>query len=224
MSSADSLDFLSDANQTVATAPRAPRRKRQLFDVLSIYLPVLLMGLLALASYWLLRATPPPPAPEEPKPVSSEPDYFMRRFSVKVFGADGSLRTNVSGTEARHFPATDMVEVDNGRIRHIADQGLPTLASARLITTNGENTEFVLEGDAVVVREAGVNAAGQAVPRLEFRGEFLHIYTEPERLVSDRPVTLLRGSDRLQADTLDYRGDERVATFKGRVKVRMEAR
>lgn len=222
MSTSDPLDFFEDVDTTAV--PRAPRRKRKWLDSFSIYLPVVLMGLLALASYWLLRATPVADLPEVDRPVSTEPDYFMRRFSVKVFDAAGVLKTELNGVEARHYPATDTVEVDNGRIRHVGLNGLPTLASARLITTNGDNTEFVLEGNAVVVREAGVNAAGEAVPRLEFRGEFLHIYTAPERVVSDQPVTLLRGTDRLQADTLDYVGDERVANFKGRVKVRMEPR
>ncbi len=222
MSTSDPLDFFEDVDTTAV--PRAPRRKRKWLDSFSIYLPVVLMGLLALASYWLLRATPVAELPEVDRPVSTEPDYFMRRFSVKVFDAVGALKTELNGVEARHYPATDTVEVDNGRIRHVGLNGLPTLASARLITTNGDNTEFVLEGNAVVVREAGVNAAGEAVPRLEFRGEFLHIYTAPERVVSDQPVTLLRGTDRLQADTLNYVGDERVANFKGRVKVRMEPR
>ncbi len=221
MSSSDPLDFFEGVD-TTAVVPRAPRRKRKWLDSLSIYLPVLLMGLLALASYWLLRATPVAEVPEAERPVSSEPDYFMRRFSVKVFDVAGVLKTELQGVEARHYPATDTVEVDNGRIRHIGLNGLPTLASARLITTNGDNTEFVLRGNAVVVREAGVNASGEAVPRLEFRGEFLHIFTAPERVVSDQPVTLLRGTDRLQADSLDYVGDERVANFKGRVRVRME--
>lgn len=222
MSTSDPLDFFDDVDTTAV--PRAPRRKRKWLDSFSIYLPVALMGLLALASYWLLRATPVADVPEVERPVSMEPDYFMRRFSVKVFDAVGVLKTELHGVEARHYPATDTVQVDNGRIRHVGLNGLPTLASARLITTNGDNTEFVLEGNAVVVREAGVNAAGEAVPRLEFRGEFLHIYTAPERVVSDQPVTLLRGTDRLQADTLNYVGDERVANFKGRVKVRMEPR
>lgn len=222
MSTTDPLDFFDDVDTTAV--PRAPRRKRKWLDSFSIYLPVALMGLLALASYWLLRATPVADVPEVDRPVSTEPDYFMRRFSVKVFDAVGVLKTELNGVEARHYPATDTVEVDNGRIRHVGLNGLPTLASAKLITTNGDNTEFVLEGNAVVVREAGVNAAGEPVPRLEFRGEFLHIYTAPERVVSDQPVTLLRGTDRLQADTLDYVGDERVANFKGRVKVRMEPR
>ncbi len=223
MSSGDTLDLLAGGVDQTDT-PRAPRRKRKLLDVLSIYLPVLLMGLLAMASYWLLRATPEAEPPEAPRPVSADPDYFMRGFSVKVFDAAGQLKTNVSGVEARHYPAVDMIEIDDGRIRHVGEQGLPTLASARLITSNGDQTEFVLRGNAVVIREAGVNVRGESVPRLEFHGEFLHIFTSPERIVSDQPVTLLRGSDRLQADTLDYVGDERVANFKGRVKMRMERR
>ena len=224
MSTSDPLDFFADVDHT-ASVPRAPRHKRQWLDSVSIYLPLLLMGLLALASYWLLRATPvaePPDAVQQP--VSTEPDYFMRRFSVKVFDSSGSLKTELTGVEGRHYPATELVEIDDGRIRHIGLNGLPTLASARLITTNADNTEFVLEGNAVVIREAGTNVDGEAVPRLEFHGEFLHIHTAPERIVSHKPVTLLRGTDRLQADTLDYTGDDRIANFKGRVKMRMEPR
>lgn len=223
MSTSDPLDFFDTVDLTVE-APRAPRRKRQLLDNLSIYLPVLLMGLLALVSYWLLRATPAPQSQEPERTVSTEPDYFMRRFSVKAFDDKGALKTEVKGEEARHFPGTDMVEIDNARIRHMGEQGLPTLATARLVTTNGDNTEFVLEGNAVVVREAGNDVNGQPQPRLEFQGEFLHVFLEPDRIVSDRPVTLLRGSDRLVADTLDYTGEDQIARFKGRVKVQLVPR
>lgn len=223
MSTSDPLDFFDTVDQT-ADVPRAPRRKRKLIDQLSIYLPVLLMGLLALASYWLLRATPAPETAEAQRPVSVEPDYFMRRFSVKAFDAQGTLKTEVKGAEARHYPATDMVEIDNARIRHVGEQGLPTLATAKLVTTNGDNTEFVLRGNAVIVREAGNDANGNPQPRLEFQGEFLHIFLEPDRIVSDRPVTLLRGNDRLLADTLDYTGEDQIANFKGRVKVRLAPR
>lgn len=223
MSTSDPLDFF-DTVDLSADVPRTPRRKRKLIDQLSIYLPVLLMGLLALASYWLLRATPTPEAVEAERPVSVEPDYFMRRFSVKAFDGQGTLKTEVKGVEARHYPATDMVEIDDARIRHIGEQGLPTLATAKLVTTNGDNTEFVLRGNAVIVREAGNDVNGKPQPRLEFQGEFLHIFLEPDRIVSDRPVTLLRGNDRLVADTLNYTGEDQIADFKGRVKVQLAPR
>jgi lipopolysaccharide export system protein LptC len=218
------VNTLVSSPQVPSAGPRKPSRRR-LWDRFSIYLPVLLMGLLALASYWLLQATPEPPEPVAERPLSHEPDYFMRRFSVKVFDAGGALKSEVFGAEARHRPDTDTTEIDNARIRSIGPGGQLTSATARRVIANGSNTEFMLDGDAVVIREVAPQAGGEALPRLEFRGESLKISTEPERVVSDQPVLLVRGNDRMSADTLDYRGgDERVAVFNGRVKVTLAPR
>lgn len=203
-------------------APPEPRRAASWWDRLSIYLPIMLMGLLALASYWLLRATPEAPEPAAERPVTSDPDYFMRDFSVRSFDAAGQLHAEVVGDEARHHPNDDRVEIDNARIRNLAASGATMTAVAHRVTTNADNTVFVLEGDAVVVREGGRNPAGEALPRLEFRGEFLRVELEPvERVMSDQPVQLLRNGDRINAQTLDYRGDAQIADFTGRVRVQL---
>lgn len=204
-------------------AANRPRSRRRLWDQVSIYLPVLLMGLLALASYWLLRATPAAPEPTPERPVTHQPDYFMRRFSVKQFDATGALRTEVFGAEARHHPDTDTTEIDSARIRSVGVSGQLTSATARRIVSNAAQSEFTLDGDAVVIREPARPGQADAAPRLEFRGEYLQIFTAPERVLSDRPVLLVRGNDRLTADTLDYRGDERVAVLSGRVRAQLAA-
>lgn len=218
-------------NATLSTPPASPNavrptshRSRRWADQFTVYLPVLLMGLLALASYWLLRATPPPPEPAVARPVTSEPDYFMRRFSVKVFDANGVLINEVFGSEARHRPDTDTLEVDQARIRVVGEDGVITTATARRVISNGARTEFLLEGDAVVVREGRTLADGSTAPRLEFQGEQLRVFTDPQRLLSELPVTVLRGNDRLQSDTLDYVGADQVALLRGRVKVRLAPR
>ena len=77
---------------------------RLTWDRLSIYLPVMLMGLLALGTYWLVRITPTTSAPEPEQQVRHEPDYFMRTFSVKTFNEKGQLQSEVNGIEGRHFP------------------------------------------------------------------------------------------------------------------------
>lgn len=182
------------------------------------------MGLLALASYWLLRATPLAPEPAAARPLSSAPDYFMRRFSVKVFDANGVLVNEVHGSEARHRPDNDTLEVDQARIRVVGEAGVVTAATAQRVISNGARTEFLLEGDAVVVREARSLPGGGSAPRLEFRGEQLRVFTEPQRLRSELPVTVLRGKDRLQSDTLDYVEADRVALLRGRVKVQLAPR
>jgi lipopolysaccharide export system protein LptC len=202
----------------VGPAPDRPFSLSRLWDRVSIYLPVLLMMLLALATYWLLRATPEPELPAEERPVTNQPDYFMKRFSVKVFEPSGSLKTELYGTEARHHPDTGALVVDAARIRSFNLQRQLSTATAQQITSNDAGTVFVLEGDAVVVRQAGVGASGERLSRLEFHGEYLRVSVDPDHVMSDRPVLLVRDRDQITADNLDYQGDARVAVLTGRVR------
>jgi lipopolysaccharide export system protein LptC len=199
----------------VADALKLVRRG---WDGLSIYLPVLLMGLLALGTYWLSRNAPLPDAPVAERVVRHEPDYFMRRFAVKTFEGAGQLRSEVFGSEARHYPDTDTLEIDKARIRSVGPNGLVTTATADRAITNGDGSEVQLFGNAVVVRDAAVGRNGQATPRLEFRGEFLHAFLDSERVRSNKPVTLTRGSDQFTADSMDYDNLERQMQLRGRVR------
>lgn len=188
------------------------------WEQLSLYLPVVLMGVLALGTYWLVRSTPPLMPPEPQPPARHEPDYFMRKFSVKTFDASGRLKSEVAGTDARHYPDTDTLEIDLVRIRSFNEGSRLTTATARRAVTNGDASEVQLFGDARVVREPGADNTGQAQLRSEFRGEFLHAFMNTERMKSDQPVELLRGNDRFTADTMDFDNLERVMQLKGHVK------
>ncbi|MCU0762325.1 MAG: LPS export ABC transporter periplasmic protein LptC [Hydrogenophaga sp.] len=207
-----------------APGPRSRRRLHKVLDQFTIYLPILLMGLLAGGSYWLLRVTPIPEVPLTERVPEHIPDYEMERFSVKVFGADGRIRTEVYGAEGRHYPDTDTLEIDKARIRHYSPEGLLTTATAERVTSNGDQTEFILEGNAVVVRQAGRNAEGKRTPRLEFHGEYLRVLTKWDILSSDQPVLLIRDKDQMRADSLFYRGDRQTAVLKGRVQAQMQPR
>lgn len=191
---------------------------RRASDRLMVYLPVILMGLVALGTYWLARNTPVFSPPAAALPPTHEPDYFMRRFSVRNFQPDGRLRSEVVGSEGRHYPDTDTLEVDEPRIRAFSDRGELTTATARRAVSNGDGTEVQLFGDAVVVRDAGKNASGQPVPRMEIRSEFLHLFVDTEQLRTHRPVVLLRGSDRFSGDGMVYDNAERVLQLEGRVQ------
>lgn len=203
-----------------ASAAPWGRRLRWGWDRLSIYLPVVLMGLLALGSYWLLRATPEPELPVAERPPQHEPDYFMRGFAVRTFAPDGTLRSEVRGSEARHYPDNNSTEIDQARIRSQLPGSALTTARAERVTSNADQTEFVLRGNAVVVREA----AGANRPRLEFQGEHLRVLTDDRRVLSEQPVLLLRGRDQIRANTLDYRDGTGVAVLQGRVQATLQAR
>ena len=187
------------------------------WDRLTIYLPVILMGVLAMGTYWLARNTPTFSAPSVERAPTHEPDYFLRRFSVKSFDPAGRLKTEIYGTEARHYPDTDTLEIDQPRIRSYDLKGAVTVATAKRALSNADGSEVQLFGDAVVTRE-GKDAQGRPLARLQIRGEFLHAFMDTEKVKSNQPVTLSRGSDVFEGDSLDYDNLERVLHLTGRVR------
>lgn len=188
------------------------------FDRATIYLPIILAAALALGTYWLVRNAPRLMEPKPPVPVTHDPDYFMRSFVIKRFFPNGELRSELRGKEGRHYPDNDTLEVDEVRVRTISPSGLVTHATANRGLSNGDASEVQLFGNAIVVRDAARGADGEEFPRLEFRGEFLHAYTDTERVTSNKPVTLTRDDDRFTADSMDYDKISGVANLTGRVR------
>ena len=203
----------------ITTSLPSPTRRRRPFwqrawERVSIYLPVLMMGLLAMGTYWLVKNTPLLEVPAAQRPLTHDPDYTMSQFAVRSFDAAGKLKSELFGREARHYPDTDTLEIDQVRMRSFNPQGLLTTANANRALSNGDASEVQLFGNAVVVRQ-GATAQAAAT---EFRGDFLHAFVTTERLTSNKPVTLVRGADRFTADSLSYNHGDRVAELQGRVR------
>lgn len=192
---------------------------RRAWDRATLYLPVLLMGLLALGTWWLVRNAPQPVVQTAPQAPPHEPDYFMQNFAVKSFDAKGQLQSEVRGALARHYPDTDTLEIDLPRVRSTNPQGQVTLATAERAISNGDGSEVQLWGNAHITRSPPAPASGGvAPPPLEFRSAFLHLYRDAERVRSDQPVVLTRGADRFTGDQLEYRHLDRVLELQGRVR------
>jgi lipopolysaccharide export system protein LptC len=195
-------------------------RVRRVFDRLAVYLPLLLMGVMAMTTYWLVRNTPASIDADLEAAPRHVPDYFMRDFSVKVFGADGKLKSEIVGIEGRHFPDTDTLEIDQPRIRIIGAEGRVTTAVAARALINADGSEAQLFDKAVVVREASVNTQGVATPRSEVQSDFLHLFANTEQVRSHLPVVLVRGAgDRFTSQQgMDYDNLDGVMQLTGRVR------
>lgn len=192
-------------------------RTQRAWDRVAVYLPILLMGLLALGSWWLVRNAPSVPSDTQQAPRGHEPDYFMQNFSVKNFGADGALLSEVRGDMGRHYPDTDTLEIDRMRLRSVDAAGRLTHASSERALSNADGSEVQLFGNARVVRDAAIGASA-AQPQLSFEGEYLHVWPQLERVRSNRPVTLTRGKDQFAADGLEYDNLAQVLQMQGNVR------
>ena len=167
-------------------------------DAVSAYLPLLVMGLLALASWWLVKNSPRMGGVTEERPVNSDPDYTMDQFALERFDAAGRLKLRIEGARMKHFPATDRIEIEDAKIRSIAQDGRVTLAHARQAIGTGDGSEVQLLGEAEVT---STDANGAP---LVMRSEFLHAFLVTERVRSHLPVLIRLGSSELRAAGLDY--------------------
>ena len=180
-------------------------------------LPLMLMAVLALGTYWMVRTAPPVAAPEMDKPLRHDPDYYMQSFSVKTYDVEGRMRTEVLGNTARHYPDTMQLEIEGVRIRSLDKEGRVTTATSLRGLSNRDSSEVQLIGNARVVREGDPLAKPKPLPRTEYRSEFLHAFMNTEQVKSDVPVELWRGKDRITADTLEFDNIEQVLQLRGRV-------
>lgn len=198
----------------VRPPPQGPWLMRVVERLLGM-LPVLLMGLVAAATWWLVNNTPVHDDEAAPAAPPQSPDYTMRGFVLSRYAADGALRARIEGDVMSHYPATDTVEVDGVRLHSTDAAGRVLTGSAVRAQSNGDATEVRLIGDARVVREPAPGEGPGA--RVEIRGEFLEVLSAAERVRSHQPVTVVTGRGELRAGTLDYRHAERTAELGGRV-------
>ena len=201
-----------------APARSAPERVRlpwylRLRDTLSSYLPLLLMMLLALATWWLVKNTPLGGAPVEVAAPRHDPDYTMTGFAIERFTAGGRLKLRIEGDRLRHFPDTDHIEAENVRIRALSPEGRVTLASAARAVGSGDGSEIQLIGSAQVTSDDG-----QGGPPIEMKGEFLDAFLVTERVRSHLPVQVKHGAMELRAAGLDYDHGTRKLDLVGPVR------
>ena len=198
-----------DAAQRRTAAPWPAR----VVDAVGAYLPLLVMALMALGSWWLVKNTPVAEGPRPTVAPRHEADYTLREFSVRRFTPEGSLQAQIEGDVLRHFPDNDTLEIDRPSVRAYGADGGVTVANARRALSNADATEVQLLGDAQVTR--GPTATDEG---LTFRGEFLHVYLKTEQLRSHLPVTVTRGGTFIRADTFSYDHLDRTVSLAGRVR------
>jgi lipopolysaccharide export system protein LptC len=199
------------------SAPPLPWAAR-LRNGLANYLPVLLMGLLAAASWWLVKRSPEPEAIAPSGPVRHEPDYEMRGFSVQRYTAAGPAQGVIEGDVVRHYPDSQTLEIDGVRLRWTDAAGHTLRASAARALAEQDSGLVTLQGGARVERDG----ERPDDPPFEFTGERMVFDTRAGRVRSQDPVTLRQGPHTFTAGSIAYDHGTRVAELGNGVQGRLQ--
>lgn len=191
--------------------PRAPLLQR-LREAVAGALPLLLMGLLALGTWWLVKNSPRPMGPREAAPARAEADYAMQGFLVRRFDAQGEQKVRVQGRELRHYDTPERVEIDQARVLLRAPDGREALLSAQRAITDPKGEQVRLLGEAVVTSRG---ADGRP---LRIAGESLELDGTRRLLRSREPVQVESGASTLRAAGMDYDHERRQLALIGPIR------
>lgn len=188
-------------------------RLRRTLDRLTIYLPLILFGLLALGSWWLVRSMPELLPPGIDRQLRQDPDYQLEKFTVKSFDGSGRMTREISGQSATHFPARQELHIQDVRLFAENEVGTRIEAQAQKGVSLEKEQQVNLSGNVVVVRLADTQG-----PRMVMKSQTVTALVDEDRLVSNTPVEIVRGGDVVTAQSMDF--DTRNGQYKlqGQVK------
>lgn len=193
----------------------------RLWELAVTSLPLLLMALLAGATFWLVRNTPVPPEARPERSLGHVPDYEMSGFSLQHYTQEGAPTSVLRGERMRHFPDTRTFEIEGVLLDWTDDVGRRTEARAAHAVASEDGREVELSGGARVRREPpppGSATAAPGEPALEIRSEHLWVHTGLGQVRSDRPIELIQGDSTVRADRLRYDHSNGVLELEGAVR------
>lgn len=193
-------------------APVSQHWSVRLRDLLSTYLPLLLMLALAGATWWLVRITPLPPMSSASEPSPQAPDYTLQGVDLQRYRGDGALLARIQGRELRHFPQGDRMELEDARILLNQADG-PVHAQARQAEVTDGGDRVRLMGSVVLRRPAGPQQEA-----FEVHGEVVEFDVRASRAWSDQAVEWVQDASRLRAAGFDYRQADGQVQLRGPVQ------
>ena len=211
--------------EPIAVRVLSPWQKaRHLIDNVLAYVPVLLMGILAMLSYWLVKNTPVIQDEVLTPTTRHEVDYFLKNFSVKTYHGDGHLQSVVFGEQANHFEDTQTLEIQKPRLQSVDKENNLIRATANHAITNVDGSELELIGDAVVIKNGIVKAGLPKSEDLELRSEFLDFMIDLDRVKTTQSVLLKKGKDTFSAQGMEYDNATQILKLRGKVKGYIETK
>jgi len=185
----------------------------RLYDRIAAALSLVLLVALGLFTFYLAQVAEREQASRgQPRPPSTEPDYFVDRMALLTMNDRGEPAYRLQAQRLQHFPVGDvtvfeapvMVSLDPSRPR------VTVTARQGRLTPGGE--EAHLQGDVVVTRAGTANA-----PPLKAETDYAVVLPEQDIVRTDRPVTIVQGGNRLAGVGMELNNRTRQLRLDSRV-------
>jgi lipopolysaccharide export system protein LptC len=176
-------------------------------NTLIAWLPVGLVLLLAVLTFWLMRAVAPAPA-TSPGAAPHLPDIVLENFTARQLGIDGKERYTLAANKMRHFRDDDSTELEKVDFSALEKNEPPLRVEASRARLTSKADEIFFFDKVLVVREPEGEQA-----RLTAETTYLHVTPDAGMAKTDRPVVIKQGNSVVTAQGMELNNKTRVATL-----------
>ena len=187
-------------------------------------MPLILMGALTLATFWLVRKNTPPEKSALERVRLHEPDYIINDGALSALNELGNTKYRILGKKVTHYDDDASIDILTPRLRLFQPNKAPVTVKADTGHLDGDLTILDLIDNASIFRPAqAATAVEPASPRMLASSSYFKVLINDDIIETDRPITLEQGMSVMHSTEGGvFNNIEQSMILSGQVKGRIE--
>jgi lipopolysaccharide export system protein LptC len=200
------------------------RIKLRLGRALLRSMPLILMGVLTLITFWLVEKNTPPENTMLERVRLHEPDYTIKDGTLSALNEQGNTKYRILGNKVTHYDDDASIDIDVPRMRLFQPDKAPVTVKSDTGHLDGDLTILELFDNASIFRPA--QAATETEPatlRMLASSSYFKVFINDDIIETNRPITLEQGMSIMRStDGGTFDNIQQSMTLSGQVKGRIE--
>ena len=187
-------------------------------------MPLILMGALTLATFWLVRKNTPPEKSALERVRLHEPDYIINDGALSALNELGNTKYRILGKKVTHYDDDASIDILTPRLRLFQPNKAPVTIKADTGHLDGDLTILDLIDNASIFRPAqAATVVEPASPRMLASSSYFKVLINDDIIETDRPITLEQGMSVMHSTEGGvFNNIEQSMILSGQVKGRIE--
>jgi lipopolysaccharide export system protein LptC len=187
-------------------------------------MPLILMGSLTLATFWLVQKNTPPESSMLERVRLHEPDYIIHDGALSALNELGSTKYRILGNKVTHYDDDASIDIETPRMRLFQPDKAPVTVKSNTGHLDGDLTVLELFDNASIFRPAqAATATEPATLRMLASSSYFKVLINDDIIETDRPITLEQGISIMNSTEGGiFDNIQQSMTLSGQVKGRIE--
>lgn len=187
-------------------------------------MPLILMGGLTLATFWMVQKNQPAEKSMLERVRLHEPDYIINNGALSALNEMGNTKYRILGNKVTHYDDDASIDIETPRMRLFQPDKAPVTVKSDTGHLDGDLTILDLIGNASIFRPAqAATATEPATARMLATSSYYKVLINDDIIETDKPITLQQGMSVMNStDGGIFNNVEQSMTLSGQVKGRIE--